>query len=266
MGRWYCCDDSCVTVATLQEVLSEKVYILFFSRTNQRPASVSNSLASNGVKPHHSNGSQASVCPKVDVPLKAVHPKSNSEQSTWKDMPRVSKIGKGPSSSRVKFDINGNSTSKRSPATASVNGKVDISKNQPLVINGHVKDPVSLENGKKDPSSLPTRNGTQKNKVDVADKSKGNDSTLTNGYTDIQSVDICSAKSDPTEDTNRSRVTMGRGPEDFKQESNGLNEPKILGKRKVQEAPSILLAHDGQSQTRVEELKDMYDILELNLF
>ncbi|KAL5055001.1 hypothetical protein RYX36_035683, partial [Vicia faba] len=65
MGRWYCCDDSCVTLATLQEVLSENVYILLLSRTNPRPASVSSSLASNGVKPHHSNGSQKSESSKI---------------------------------------------------------------------------------------------------------------------------------------------------------------------------------------------------------
>ncbi|XLU27462.1 hypothetical protein S245_063528 [Arachis hypogaea] len=257
MGRWYCCDDSCVTVASLQEVLSEKVYILFFSRTTQRPALVNDSLVSNGVKPHHSNGSQASESAKVEAPLKAVHSKSNSEQSTWKDMPRVSKISKGPSSSRVKFDINGNSASKRSPAPATVNGKVDISKNQLVVINGHVKDTVSLENGKKDPPSLPARNGSVKNKVDVGDRFKRKDSALTNGSTDIHSVDMHFAKSDPTVDNNRSTVTTGKGPENFKQESNGHGEPKILGKRKVQDTSSILLAHDGQSRTEVEELKDI---------
>ncbi|KAJ1434274.1 Ubiquitin specific protease, conserved site [Sesbania bispinosa] len=265
MGRWYCCDDSCVTVATLQEVLSEKVYILFFSRTNQKPVSISNSPASNGVKPHHSNGSQTSESPKVDVPLKAVHEKSNSEQSPWKDMPSVSKIGKGPSSSRVRFDINGSSISKRSPAPASVNGKVDVSRSQPLVINGHVKDSASLENGKKDdPSSLPTRNGFDKNKVDVANISKRKESSMTNGHTDNQTVDIHSVKPDPPEDTDRSKVIIaGKGPDNFKQESNGLyNEPKMMGnKRKVQEAPCILLAHDVQSRARVQELKDMIETL-----
>lgn len=255
MGRWYCCDDSCVTVATLQEVLSEKVYILFFSRTNQRPVSSSNSLASNGVKPH-SNGSQTSECPKVGVPPKAVHVKSNSELSPCKDMPSVSKTAKAPSSSRVKFDING-SSSKRNPAPVSVNGKVDVSRNQPSVINGHVKDSVSLENGKKD-SSLPTSNGIDKNKVAV-DKLKRKESTVTNGHTGNQTVDIHSVKSDLKEDTDRSRVIAGRVPDNFKHESNDLNnKPTILGnKRKLQEDPCILLAHDGQSQARVQELKDM---------
>ncbi|KAF9586919.1 hypothetical protein IFM89_039791 [Coptis chinensis] len=38
MGRWYCCNDSFVSISNLQEVVSEKVYILFFARSNQRPA------------------------------------------------------------------------------------------------------------------------------------------------------------------------------------------------------------------------------------
>jgi len=256
MGRWYCCDDSSVTVATLQEVLSEKVYILFFSRTNQRPVSNSISLASNGVKPH-SNGSQASEFPKVGVPLKAVHAKSSSELSPWKDMASVAKTAKVPSSLRVKFDINGSSTSKRSPAPVSVNGKVDVSRNQPLLINGHVKDSVSLENGKKDPSSLPTRNGIDKNKVDI-DKCKRKESTLSNGHSGNQMDDIHSVKSNPREGTDKSRVITGKGSDNFKLENNGLsNKPKISGnKRKLHEDPCILLAHDGQSQARVQELKD----------
>lgn len=265
MGRWYCCDDSCVTGATLQDVLSEKVYILFFSRTNPKPVSISKSLASNGVKPHHSNGSQASECPKVDVPLKTVHAKLNSEQSPQKDMLSVSKIGKGPSSSRVKFDINGSSTSisKKSPAPASVNGKVDFSRNnQPLVINGHAKDSVSLENGKKDPSSLPIGNGFDKNKPDVVKSSKRKESTMANGHNNVQTVDTHTVKPDPTESTDRNKEITGRGPDNCKHESNGVNGvPNILGnKRKVLEASCILLAHDAQSRARVQELKDMYAI------
>ncbi|CAJ2659391.1 unnamed protein product [Trifolium pratense] len=260
MGRWYCCDDSCVTLASLQEVLSEKVYILFFSRTNQKPASVNGSLASNGVKPHHSNGSQASESPKVDVQFKAVHAKSNSEQSSRKDMPSVSKIGKVPPGLRGKFDINGSSNSKRSPAPVNVNGKVDMFSNQPLLTNGHATNSVSLENGKKDhSSSLPARNGFDKNKIGVANNTKRNDSTVTNGHTNIQTVDTHSVKLDPPEDIDRSKVITVRGPDNFKQESNGVvNKTKILGnKRKVQEAPCILLANDSQSRARVEEMRDI---------
>ncbi|XP_078438159.1 ubiquitin-specific protease 25 isoform X2 [Wolffia australiana] len=36
-GRWYCCNDACVSLSTAQTVLSEKVYILFYMRSNQKP-------------------------------------------------------------------------------------------------------------------------------------------------------------------------------------------------------------------------------------
>ncbi|CAI9773526.1 unnamed protein product [Fraxinus pennsylvanica] len=57
LGHWYCCNDSYVSLSTLREVLSEKVYILFFSRTKQRPRSANNDLVANGLIPLESNGS-----------------------------------------------------------------------------------------------------------------------------------------------------------------------------------------------------------------
>ncbi|GJZ42910.1 ubiquitin carboxyl-terminal hydrolase 25 [Tanacetum coccineum] len=50
VGCWYCCNDSYVSVSNLQEVLSEKVYILFFSRTKQRPVLPNKCYATNGTK------------------------------------------------------------------------------------------------------------------------------------------------------------------------------------------------------------------------
>lgn len=64
MGRWYCCNDSSVSHSSLQDVLSEKVYILFFSRAKQRPPSVKKCLPSNGVKNNESNGTSKSEIPK----------------------------------------------------------------------------------------------------------------------------------------------------------------------------------------------------------
>ncbi|XP_011082835.1 ubiquitin carboxyl-terminal hydrolase 25 isoform X2 [Sesamum indicum] len=71
IGRWYCCNDSYVSVSTLQEVLSEKVYILFFSRTKQRPRTRVDVVA-NGSKTHESNGSKTSMIQKpgcLDKPV-----------------------------------------------------------------------------------------------------------------------------------------------------------------------------------------------------
>ncbi|XP_020268942.1 ubiquitin carboxyl-terminal hydrolase 25 [Asparagus officinalis] len=39
VGRWYCCNDAHVSLSSTQEVLSEKVYILFYLRNNQSPRS-----------------------------------------------------------------------------------------------------------------------------------------------------------------------------------------------------------------------------------
>uniref|UniRef100_A0A7N0V6W1 Ubiquitin carboxyl-terminal hydrolase n=1 Tax=Kalanchoe fedtschenkoi TaxID=63787 RepID=A0A7N0V6W1_KALFE len=56
VGRWYCCNDSFVTLSSLQEVLSEKVYILFFSRTNQRASPTGTYFSSNGILSSASSG------------------------------------------------------------------------------------------------------------------------------------------------------------------------------------------------------------------
>ncbi|KAI3465979.1 hypothetical protein Pfo_022642 [Paulownia fortunei] len=63
IGRWYCCNDSYVSMSTLQEVLSEKVYILFFSRAKQRPRAKVD-LMVNGSISHESNGSKTSLIQK----------------------------------------------------------------------------------------------------------------------------------------------------------------------------------------------------------
>lgn len=63
IGRWYCCNDSYVSVSNLKDVLSEKVYILFFSRAKQRPRTRVDAVV-NGSKPHESNGSKTSTMQK----------------------------------------------------------------------------------------------------------------------------------------------------------------------------------------------------------
>ncbi|WCJ32382.1 Ubiquitin carboxyl-terminal hydrolase 25 [Euphorbia peplus] len=85
MGRWYCCNDSYVTLSTLQEVMSEKVYILFFARTNQRPVSADATLHANGVQSRHSNGNGAPKVIKNAVQLKPVATKLSSEPMIQKD-------------------------------------------------------------------------------------------------------------------------------------------------------------------------------------
>ncbi|KAL1537987.1 Ubiquitin carboxyl-terminal hydrolase 25 [Salvia divinorum] len=78
IGRWYCCNDSYVSVSTLQEVLSEKVYMLFFSRAKQRPRTRVDAVV-NGSKKQESNGNKLSTMPKSGSTDKSVCNKQNSK-------------------------------------------------------------------------------------------------------------------------------------------------------------------------------------------
>ncbi|GMP53312.1 hypothetical protein CsSME_00018802 [Camellia sinensis var. sinensis] len=85
MGRWYCCNDSYVKLSNLEEVLSEKVYILFFSCTKQRPGPANTALACNGVKSQECNGSDTSKSQKVGHSGKAVYTKQSVDHSFESD-------------------------------------------------------------------------------------------------------------------------------------------------------------------------------------
>lgn len=85
MGQWYCCNDSFVSLSTLQDVLSEKAYILFFSRSNQRPASAKTLVTSNGTTSHEVNGCETSKSQKFIGPLHNANTKPRAEQSFQKE-------------------------------------------------------------------------------------------------------------------------------------------------------------------------------------
>ncbi|GMY33513.1 ubiquitin carboxyl-terminal hydrolase 25 [Fagus crenata] len=259
MGRWYCCNDSFVSVSTLQEVLSEKVYILFFSRTNQRPASASSALASNGIKPRDCNGCEAFKSPKAALPMKSVHTKAYVEQSSQKDISTVSKGVKVPSSPRMRFNLSGSSNSKRAPANG--NGKVDAHKIQSVEANGDVKSSICTEKSEKDVVLSVNMNGFNRTKnIDVADSNNNKGFTLTSENDISQKGDINLVKPDVGDGNGTmSRMTMGR-PDHHKLGACAVNgHPKISGsKRKSREEGScILLAEDSQSRAKVEELKEV---------
>ncbi|KAG6683391.1 hypothetical protein I3842_12G009700 [Carya illinoinensis] len=263
MGRWYCCDDSFVSLSTLQEVLSEKVYILFFSRTNQRPTSASTVLTSNGMKSRDCNGSEAFKSPKA-IPLKAAYTKGYVEQSSQKDISNISKVVKVPSSPQMRFSI-GNSTSKRTPATGNV--KVDLHKSQPMETNGHAKDSIPKEKSEKDVALTINVNGFNRIRTfDAADSkhSTGFPSTGENGNSQSS---INSGKSD-LGDCNGTRTgVMKGGPNHPELETSRVNGgaetyKKIGGfeisgsKRKLKESGGIYFAQDAHSQEEYEELKE----------
>ncbi|KAK8579332.1 hypothetical protein V6N12_069658 [Hibiscus sabdariffa] len=206
IGRWYCCNDSFISLSTLQEVLSEKVYILFFSRANQRPGSQGTTVSSNGVKPRDSNGSEASKILKA-VQLKPVQTKPCAEQSSQK-------VGKLSSSPRVKFNISEKPGPRKLPVMS--NGKVDFHKTQTIAVNGVSMDSIRTEKNEKATLSSMNRNGTDKiGKVDsVAGGnspqfalSNGNksDSSVVNGTRGMAVEKIDTALSDASNNSGRKR-------------------------------------------------------------
>lgn len=95
MSRWYCCNDSYVSLSTLQEVLSEKVYILFFARSKQRPSTVKAGLVANESKCHDLSGNDMSKDKRSGQQEKGIKAKllpdhsvsSNSVSSKMDKMP-----------------------------------------------------------------------------------------------------------------------------------------------------------------------------------
>ncbi|XVF79313.1 hypothetical protein PTKIN_Ptkin14bG0211400 [Pterospermum kingtungense] len=192
MGRWYRCNDSFVSISTLQEVLSEKVYILFFARTNQGPGSLPTTFSSNGVKRRDSNGSEASNILKA-VQSKPVKTKPFVEQSSPKD-----KVEKLSSSPQVKFNISEKPGPKKPPVMS--NGKVDFHKTKNTAVNGISKDSTHMEKNEKD-MSLMNRNCIDKGgKVDTVGGGKSRPFALANGG---------SVKSDPFVVNGTKRLTVG---------------------------------------------------------
>ncbi|XP_074574825.1 ubiquitin carboxyl-terminal hydrolase 25-like isoform X2 [Curcuma longa] len=80
-GRWFCCNDAHVSLSSSQEVLSEKVYMLFYIRTNRCPKPTKSALSCNGFKPSIVNGSGVQSQKTVQV-LKSTIANSNGASST----------------------------------------------------------------------------------------------------------------------------------------------------------------------------------------
>lgn len=265
IGRWYCCNDSYVTLSTLQEVLSEKVYILFFSRAKQRPGP-STPLASNGLKPRNGICNNATNPPKAAPVQKAVDTKPHIEHG--KKASTIPKSDRVPSSLQMKFNL-GNSGSKRVSATE--NGKVDVQRSQSGEKNGDVKDTENKENNmtssinrnvEKGIASLVNGNGVYKNKkVDHVDGKNRQPFALSIENGKIQSNGVDSGKAHMSEGNGiRSKLTTAKEPDYHKMHNGCANghSDNLGSKRKSHEEDScILLAKDAHSQAKLEELKDV---------
>ncbi|XP_015581087.2 ubiquitin carboxyl-terminal hydrolase 25 isoform X1 [Ricinus communis] len=250
-GRWYCCNDSYVTLSTMQDVLSEKVYILFFSRSNQRPGSAGPSVTP--IKPCNPNGCEASNIPKVTVSPNAVDAEASVEQPSRKDIPSMSKVDKVPSSPRVKFNIFGNSVSKRILPTG--DGKAESHKSQNMEMNGSMKDRVYVEKHDKDMPSTINGNGCNKSrKINDGETGQAITKASANGVTQNGASD--SGK--PCLYESNGSASTDKGPGQHKLQNGGVNchsgIPEL--KRKLKEDSCILIAQDAQSRTEVKELKE----------
>jgi len=287
VGRWYCCNDALVSLATLDEVLSEKVYILFFSRAKQRSASA------NGVKSRDLNGIKASKKQASALPPKPAQSKPLTENSSWKDVSASSNGDKVSSGPRMKFSIAENIGSKGVPAVS--NGKVHALKNQLGESNGHIKGPVPVNKCDKDLSTSINRNDIDKenknfsngrtqvvahsnhNNLKVGD-SNGDKSQVHsshNGNGTVGTVGTagtalpCSVKSHLHERNGTTHILgKGRGFDQHELQNGSSDQPSDVtkSKRKLQEDSCMLLAQDAQSRAKVEELKEMYVRIYLSYF
>lgn len=271
VGRWYCCNDAYVSLATLDEVLSEKVYILFFSRTKQR------STSANGVKSRDLNGTKASKKMASALPPKPTQLKPLTENSSWKGVPASSNGDKVSSGTRMKFSIAGNIGSKRVPAVS--NGKVHALNDQLGENNGDIKGPFPVNRCDKDLSTSINRNDTDKEnknsfngtqvithsnhsnlKVGDLNGDKSQVRSSHNGNGTVGTAGPCSVKSHLHESDGRMHILgKGRGFDQHEMQNGCSNHHSDASKsqRKLQDDSCILLAQDAQSRAKVEELKEI---------
>ncbi|XP_047954992.1 ubiquitin carboxyl-terminal hydrolase 25-like [Salvia hispanica] len=136
IGRWYCCNDTYVSVSTLQEVLSEKVYILFFSRAKQRPHTRVDAVV-NGSKTHESNGNKISTMPKSgSIDKVSNHLQETNKSTGSRSLIKKSGCAEKPFSMKISANRSGTNRSNNIIAT---NG----TKTHTCQRTGHVETPAN---------------------------------------------------------------------------------------------------------------------------
>ncbi|KAI4388231.1 hypothetical protein MLD38_000578 [Melastoma candidum] len=281
VGRWYCCNDSYVSVTTLEEVLSEKVYILFYARTKQRPASSVAVPVANGVKSHACNGIGASKKQPSGSPSKPAHDRI-LEESASRNPPALPMADKLTSSPRVKFSISGNIASKRVPAVT--NGKMILHENNSVEKSSDCKQPVRMKMIGKELSSSPNTNGFHKeNKAPLHDRQRNQDvkhegynhkknsmgacddvktksMAGLHGHGKADSVSLKAAQSDCLEGNGIFEKSLSNGNVSESHDScnDGANHDLDIpiSSGKMHDHSCVLLAQDPKSREKVEELKE----------
>nr|CAD1828122.1 unnamed protein product [Ananas comosus var. bracteatus] len=125
-GRWYCCNDAHVSPSSTQEVLSEKVYVLFYLLSKPSLKSNKTNHQSHATKPSESNGNHVTPSKSSEL-LKAPLAKPNGTSSSSKNNnTNVLKNGRIAPNPQIKFEI------KRFAA----NGKSNAETNNNAAIKG----------------------------------------------------------------------------------------------------------------------------------
>lgn len=131
-GRWYCCNDAHVSPSSAQEVLSEKVYILFYLRNNQAPRS--SKMGAPKTKLADSGCNEGLLQQKPAELSKSPVFRSNGTPSSKSNASTISKNGKISTNPQIK------SINLKNPVTRKViangNGKPDGHSNGVVEKNG----------------------------------------------------------------------------------------------------------------------------------
>uniref|UniRef100_A0A803N7N5 ubiquitinyl hydrolase 1 n=1 Tax=Chenopodium quinoa TaxID=63459 RepID=A0A803N7N5_CHEQI len=285
MGRWYCCNDSYVTLSTLQEVLSEKAYILFFTRNGQRPVAVDNTAVLNGVKPYRINGSNMPKSLRSSIPAKVMNMKSSNAPSLVKSIPFASKNVDASAILQNKLSGITNSLAKR--VSGSDSGTVDVQKKETVRSNGKPSHSVCKQMNGNNVHSMQDNNGKcsngEHNAVASSQVLINGDTHLKNGNLGPVKGSLCEDNGLKNKETARKVIDNGvihngqrnersdfSGPRKLE---NGENAGKMLdngalhngqsynfpgSKRNLEDRDScILLAQDAKSRAKVEEFKEL---------
>ncbi|XP_019193407.1 PREDICTED: ubiquitin carboxyl-terminal hydrolase 25 [Ipomoea nil] len=233
MGRWYCCNDSYVSHSSLQDVLSEKVYILFFSRAKQRPPSAKKCLPSNGLKNNESNGTSKSEIPKGHL-AKPENMKQFSGHQSEINNSASSKVDQVPG-------IFEKANIKKLRATGNI--KIVVHQRESGNNNG-------VERGKKEAWSAPDRNGFSKTSVNGKTTKS---SPLANGNGKLQTVTADTLDGGLCKENGHSKKETS----DHKELLNGNVESSTTNSSLKRKSPDscILPSEDVNSSGKMEVLK-----------
>nr|AAT44134.1 unknown protein, contains ubiquitin carboxyl-terminal hydrolase [Oryza sativa Japonica Group] len=165
IGRWYCCNDSHISPSSSQDVLSEKVYILFYilSTKTQKPST--NGYSSSAAKSSNSNGNGISNATSNE-PLKIPLVKQNGLCSSKGIAPPPLKNGKiAPGMHLKPIHLKNNGTGK-----VSSNGKASIIPGNKLEVSEGLTLPAvnGRDSGKyAEPGKMNANGSVSCNKTDV---------------------------------------------------------------------------------------------------